>query len=177
MIHRKPPLRRAVLAVIATAAGTVLFAAPADAAPTITFSAGVLTINGDAADNGLIVGSTAGGTVTLNRREVLGGTVPLANLQRVRIDGGAGNDTLGLDESHGAMPGGDFAGGEGVDKLFGGSQADSLVGGGGVDRADGGRGDDTVNLGDGSDEFTWNPGDGNDHVDGDAGKDTLIFNG
>ena len=41
----------------------------------------------------------------------------------------------------------------------------------------GGPGDDTVSLGDDSDQFTWNPGDGNDHVDGDAGTDTLIFNG
>ena len=32
-------------------------------------------------------------------------------------------------------------------------------------------------MGDGSDQFTWNSGDGSDHVDGDAGKDALLVNG
>ena len=62
MNYHKPPLRRAILAagaVIATAGPAVLFAAPANAAPTITFTAGVLTINGDAGNNGLVAGQRA----------------------------------------------------------------------------------------------------------------------
>jgi Ca2+-binding RTX toxin-like protein len=31
--------------------------------------------------------------------------------------------------------------------------------------------------GDGDDLFVWNPGDGNDVIEGDAGKDTMLFNG
>ena len=32
-------------------------------------------------------------------------------------------------------------------------------------------------LGAGDDTFVWNPGDGSDTVDGQAGSDTLLFNG
>jgi Ca2+-binding RTX toxin-like protein len=181
MIHHKPPLRRAILAaaaVIGTAAATVAFTAAANAAPIITFTGGVLTINGDAANNSLIVGQTPAHTVTLNGSELLvrGATVPVADVQLVRMDGGAGDDNLRFDESHGAMPPGDFAGGPGRNNLVGGSNIDTLTGGNGIDRSTGGPGDDTVSLGDDSDQFTWNPGDGNDHLDGNAGKDTLIFN-
>jgi len=35
----------------------------------------------------------------------------------------------------------------------------------------------TMLLGDGDDTFVWNPGEGNDTVDGQAGADTLQFNG
>lgn len=181
MIHHKPPLRRAILAaaaVIGTAAATVAFTAPANAAPIITFTGGVLTINGDAANNSLIVGQTPAHTVTLNGSQLLvrGATVAVADVQLVRMDGGAGDDNLRFDESHGAMPPGDFAGGPGRNNLVGGSNIDTLTGGNGIDRSTGGPGDDTVSLGDDSDQFTWNPGDGNDHLDGNAGTDTLIFN-
>jgi len=180
MIFQKPSLRRVILAagaVVATACASVLLAAPANAATTITLNGGVLVINGDAADNGLIVGRTPAGTITLNGSEVLGGAATVNNVQVVRMDGAGGNDTLRFDESNGAMPTGKLIGGDGRDKLVGGSQADSLSGDGGIDRIDGGPGDDSVSMGDDSDEFTWNPGDGNDRVDGDAGKDTLLFNG
>jgi Ca2+-binding RTX toxin-like protein len=180
MNYKKPLFRRATLAagaVIATACASVLFAAPANAATTITLTGGVLAIDGDAADNGFIVGRTPAGTITLNGSKVLGGAATVTNVEVVRMDGAGGNDTLRFDESNGAMPTGKFIGGEGRDKLVGGSQADSLSGDEGIDRIDGGPGDDIVSMGDDSDEFTWNPGDGNDRVDGDAGKDTLLFNG
>ena len=41
----------------------------------------------------------------------------------------------------------------------------------------GGPGNDTVFLGAGDDTFQWNPGDGNDVVEGQGGRDTLLFNG
>src|SRR5947207_11380487 len=41
----------------------------------------------------------------------------------------------------------------------------------------GGRGNDTALLGNGNDIFTWNPGEGSDVVEGQAGTDTLVFNG
>jgi hypothetical protein len=41
----------------------------------------------------------------------------------------------------------------------------------------GGRGADVALLGSGADSFTWNPGDGSDTVEGQAGNDTLVFNG
>src|SRR5262249_43504515 len=41
----------------------------------------------------------------------------------------------------------------------------------------GGKGDDVAFLGNGDDTFVWNPGDGSDIVEGQAGIDTLQFNG
>ena len=78
----------------------------------------------------------------------------LANLIKLTIDGGAGNDTI--------------TGGDGNDTLLGGDGNDVIAGG---------RGNDTAQLGAGDDTFVWNPGDGSDTVDGQAGSDTLVFNG
>src|SRR5205085_11667249 len=78
----------------------------------------------------------------------------LATLTALTIDGGAGNDTI--------------TGGDGADVLLGGIGNDIVVGG---------RGNDFALLGDGDDTFIWNPGDGDDLVEGQAGLDTLNFNG
>jgi hypothetical protein len=68
-------------------------------------------------------------------------------------------------------------GGGGHDTLTGGLGNQTLTGGTGNDTASGGDGDDTVRLGSGNDRFTWNPGDDNDVVEGEAGADVLDFNG
>ena len=47
----------------------------------------------------------------------------------------------------------------------------------GVVAINGNRGDDTGLLGAGDDSFTWDPGDGSDKVEGEAGTDTMVFNG
>src|SRR6266536_3160838 len=78
----------------------------------------------------------------------------LANLIKLTIDGGAGNDTI--------------TGGDGNDTLLGGDGNDVITGG---------RGSDTAQLGAGDDTFVWNPGDASDVVDGQDGTDTLLFNG
>jgi Ca2+-binding RTX toxin-like protein len=195
MTTKSPLLRRAALAAGAAAGlavSAVLTAAPAEAATTVTFAGGVLTVSGDAARNALVVGATPAGVVTLNGSPVLSGTVRRAAVTLVRIDGGGADDILRFDESNGAMPPGRFVGGPGNDRLDGGSAADSLdggdgidtlngnggndtvIGGAGNDRAVGGPGADTVRLGADSDQFTWNPGDGDDRLDGDAGIDTLL---
>jgi Ca2+-binding RTX toxin-like protein len=41
----------------------------------------------------------------------------------------------------------------------------------------GGDGDDLALMGAGNDTFVWNPGDDNDTIEGQAGFDTLLFNG
>src|SRR5215208_3703467 len=78
----------------------------------------------------------------------------LATLITLTVDGGAGNDTI--------------TGGDGADVLFGGDGNDLITGG---------RSNDTAVLGAGDDSFVWNPGDGSDTVEGQAGTDTLLFNG
>ena len=61
--------------------------------------------------------------------------------------------------------------------INGGLGADVLVGSQGDDLFNGGDGNDVAFLGAGDDTFVWNPGDDNDTVEGQAGVDTLLFNG
>jgi Ca2+-binding RTX toxin-like protein len=108
-----------------------------------------------------IVGSEAANDLLnvngLDGKDTISGAVGLAALIQLRIDGGAGNDTIN-----------------------GGDGAETLTGGDGNDAIDGNRGDDTGLLGAGDDSFRWDPGDGSDVVegqDGADGADTLLFNG
>ncbi|OUC14109.1 MAG: hypothetical protein B0A82_13910 [Alkalinema sp. CACIAM 70d] len=70
-----------------------------------------------------------------------------------------------------------LSGGNGNDQLIGSRFADSLFGGDGNDTITGGEGNDVALLGTGNDTFLWNPSDGSDTVEGEAGFDTLQFNG
>ena len=54
---------------------------------------------------------------------------------------------------------------------------DTITGSKGDDFINGGDGNDLALMGAGNDTFVWNPGDDNDTVDGQAGADTLLFNG
>jgi Ca2+-binding RTX toxin-like protein len=80
-------------------------------------------------------------------------TLPAA-VVKLTIDGGADNDQI--------------VGSQGADVFFGGDGSDLVIGG---------RGDDVAFLGDDNDTFVWNPGDGSDIVEGQAGSDTMVFNG
>ncbi len=55
--------------------------------------------------------------------------------------------------------------------------AETLAGTAANDTVIGKAGNDTASMGAGNDLFVWNPGDGNDVVEGQAGFDTLRFNG
>jgi hypothetical protein len=70
-----------------------------------------------------------------------------------------------------------FDGGDGDDTIVGSNGNDTIIGGPGNDMVSGGQGSDLVFLGDGDDTFTWNPGDASDTIDGQAGNNTLVFNG
>ena len=61
--------------------------------------------------------------------------------------------------------------------LNGGAGNDTLIGSQGNDLIIGGRGADVLLGGPGDDTFVWNPGDGSDVIEGQSGKDTLLFNG
>jgi Ca2+-binding RTX toxin-like protein len=61
--------------------------------------------------------------------------------------------------------------------LDGGRGVDVLLGGQGDDLLAGASGDDLALCGPGDDTFQWDPGDGSDVVEGQAGFDTLLFNG
>ena len=61
--------------------------------------------------------------------------------------------------------------------LNGGFGADVLIGSQGDDLVNGGDGNDLALMGAGDDTFVWNPGDDNDTIEGQAGVDTLLFDG
>jgi Ca2+-binding RTX toxin-like protein len=96
---------------------------------------------------------------------------------RLIVDAGAGNDTINAAAFPAGIIGLTIDGGTGNDTITGSQGADTILAGDGDDSVIGGRGDDIAFLGIGNDTFTWNPGDGSDIVDGQAGVDTLLFNG
>ncbi|HWM11468.1 MAG TPA: calcium-binding protein, partial [Solirubrobacteraceae bacterium] len=186
-------LAAGVLAVGALAATSV----PAHAATTATFSAGVLTVTGDSANNSITVSRNAAGNILVNGGAitVTGGTPTVANTSQIRMFGLGGQDVLTISEVNGALPlshlfGGSsndtLTGGSGNDQLFGESGNDTLLGKGGFDFAFGGNDNDTLTGGDaddqvfgqsGNDRMIWNPGDDTDLNEGGAGTDTVEVNG
>jgi Ca2+-binding RTX toxin-like protein len=106
-------------------------------------------------------------------------TVTLANVEpgdTLTVSGHGGDDVIDAStfstDAHLTLDGGD-----GNDTLLGGIGNDTLLAGAGDDLVIGKRGNDVALLGDGNDSFIWNPGDGSDVVEGQAGIDTLVFNG
>jgi Ca2+-binding RTX toxin-like protein len=168
-------------------------------AVTASFSpaTGVLTIFGDALDNNIIVSRNAAGNILINGGAVaiVGGTATVANTTLIQAFGQAGNDTITLDETNGALPRANLFGGAGNDTLIGGSGADmlfgqsgndTLLGKGGTDFLFGGADNDTLTGGDGDDQvfgesgndrMVWNPGDDTDLNEGGSGTDVTEVNG
>jgi Ca2+-binding RTX toxin-like protein len=127
-------------------------------AVTATGAAGAATLTG--LPNGLMVsllGAHAPDRLTVNTLEgddALDAAALAADAVRLTVDGGAGGDTL--------------RGGRGPDLLLAGDDNDAV---------DGNQGDDVAVLGTGDDRFTWDTGDDSDTLEGQAGEDTLRFNG
>jgi Ca2+-binding RTX toxin-like protein len=84
---------------------------------------------------------------------VTASTLP-AGVVKLTIDGGANDDTL-----------------------LGSQGADVFLGGDGDDFMFGDNGNDVAFMGAGDDVFQWDPGDGNDTLEGQAGADTMLFFG
>jgi len=103
--------------------------------------------NSEGANDSLVVNALGGD-------DGITATILPAGVIRLTIDGGAGDDDL-----------------------FGSQGADRFVGGDGDDFVFGDNGDDLALLGAGDDVFQWNPGDGNDTIEGQDGIDVLIFFG
>jgi Ca2+-binding RTX toxin-like protein len=139
-------------------------------------NAGVLTVLGDALKNSVTLKRDAAGKILVNGGAVpvLGGTPTVANTSLMQVFGQAGDDTLALDESNGALPAANLFGGNGNDTLIGGSGNDQLFGQAGNDVLQGKGGNDLLFGGDGNDTLTG--GDGDDQVFGQAGNDKMIWN-
>ena len=138
--------------------------------------ADTVTVSGTGGNDQIqIVGSLKDVTVSgLSEQVVITGPETGDTL---RINGGAGSDTITAAGMTTAIMNLVLDGGAGNDTIIGGAGNDTLLGGDGNDAVNGGRGNDTALLGSGNDTFTWNPGDGSDTVEGQDGTDTLVFNG
>jgi hypothetical protein len=155
--------RRLLGGVVLGAAAVVVASPPASAAATATFSSGVLSVSGDAANNSIVISRNAAGRILVNDGAVAvavtGGTPTVANTSLIRVFGQAGSDTISLSETNGALPAANLFGGAGNDILTGGDADDQGFGQGGDDR------------------MLWNPGDDTDLNEGGDGSDTVEANG
>jgi Ca2+-binding RTX toxin-like protein len=189
--------RRLLASGVLAAAALAATSASANAATTASFSGGVLTVNGDSLNNSIAISRNAAGNILVNGGAVpvVGGTPTVANTSLIRASGLAGQDTITIVETNGALPranlfGGSendvLTGGSGGDQLFGETGNDTLLGKGGFDFLFGGNDNDTLTGGDaddqvfgqsGTDRMVWNPGDDTDLNEGGAGVDTVEVNG
>ena len=164
--------------------GLATSAQAAGSAYSVAINQRTLTITGNAASSRLALRLRAHPSDTLQIDVGDNGSadfqVQRRRFDRIRVSGGAGNDLIRIDESHGvftATTPTQIDGGAGDDTILGGSGAETLIGGTGNDTIDGGPGADHTQLGAGDDRVVWNPGDGSDVVDGGVGQDALAFNG
>src|SRR5829696_5851602 len=143
---------------------------PASAATTASFSAGVVTVNGDASDNVITISRNAGGAILVNGGAVavVGGAPTVANTALIRVFGLGGNDTISLSEVNGPLPRANLFGRTGNDVVSGGTDNDTITGGDADDQAFGQSGNDRM---------IWNPGDDTDLNEGGDGTDTVEVNG
>lgn len=164
---------------VLTAAYGSTLAVPAQAGATapgplnVTVSAQALTVTGDSSRDVMVMGQTPHRVLTLNGAEVVvdSAKVRVGDLALIRLDGGAGDDTLrqsGLPDT----PRGELRGEEGNDTLDGGSNDDLLDGGPGIDAINGFAGADEI-FGDNGDDRIEGRG-GNDVIEGGPGNNVII---
>jgi Ca2+-binding RTX toxin-like protein len=125
-------------------------------------------VNGTAGDDQIKVASS-GASVVVNG---LAAQVTIAGSEGGKdslvINALAGNDTINASALNAGQINLTINGGAGNDTITGSRGNDLVIGG---------TGNDVALLGAGDDTFVWNPGDGSDTVEGQAGTDTLLFNG
>jgi Ca2+-binding RTX toxin-like protein len=109
---------------------------------------GVVNITNSEGANDSLVVNALGGDDGVTATTLPAGVIKLA------VDGGAGDDTL--------------LGSQGNDVFLGGDGDDFILGDGG---------NDTALMGAGDDVFQWDPGDGNDTLEGQDGDDQMLFFG
>ena len=182
------------------AAATLMMPPPASAAVTANVVGNQLQIAGDGADDSITLRLLAGDATQVEVLDgaVVRGTFARATFASILVQGNAGNDTILVSDANGVFTdthvtvldggagndtitggaGGEaLSGGIGTDVLNGGAGNDTLIGGPDADTLTGGPGVDPHLGGDGDDLMIWNPGDGSEAVDGEAGNDTFQFNG
>jgi Ca2+-binding RTX toxin-like protein len=131
-------------------------------------AADTVTVNGTQGDDFVRVAGDAGGVTVTGLQAEVNVFFPEQANDRLTINGLGGNDVLDASSLEA----------DGIQlTMNGGLGNDVLVGSEGDDLFNGGDGDDLALMGAGDDVFVWNPGDDNDTLEGQAGFDTLTFNG
>jgi Ca2+-binding RTX toxin-like protein len=121
---------------------------------------------------------TANGTrVRFDRLDPAPFSLDIGTTENIVINANGGDDRFSATGNLAALISITFDGGAGNDTILGSNGNDRLLGGADNDFVDGQQGNDTIFLGDGDDVFQWDPGDGSDIVEGQAGFDTMQFNG
>ena len=142
---------------------------------------------GDNTDTAIVKGGNASETfsITANGTRVrFDGLSPLpvfsldiGTTENLVVNMGGGNDSIAATGNLAALIKITVDGGSGNDTIFGSNGIDVLLGGADNDFIDGQQGNDIAFLGTGNDVLNWDPGDGSDVIEGQAGFDTLRFNG
>jgi Ca2+-binding RTX toxin-like protein len=131
-------------------------------------AADTVTVNGTAGNDHISIASSGSSVVVngLAARVSITGAEP--GNDSLLVNGGAGNDTINASALNAGQINLTINSGAGDDTITGSAGNDIVIGG---------TGNDVASLGAGDDTFIWNPGDASDTVQGQAGFDTLRFNG
>jgi Ca2+-binding RTX toxin-like protein len=187
-VARRKRNSRGRLGLFAGAAVAALLAFPGVASATVTSTvnaAGALTVTTDAGD-AVTITSDANGDVKVNGANPGGGAaVAASSITSIQVTGDGGNNIIDLsgvsDPVFGVQTPVTVDGGGGNDTITGSKLADLLKGGGGHDRITGDDnplGTQDVSRGDaGDDTMVWNGGDDDDINEGGADNDTTEVNG
>jgi Ca2+-binding RTX toxin-like protein len=174
-------LMSSAVALVALTGGLALAAQPADAAYSVNVRNQTLRVTGNGASDRLALRVSADSLqVDVGDNGSADFDVPRDSFERIRVRAGGGSDLVRIDDSGGIFTDDvptRIEGQGGRDTLRGGRGGERLLGGAGADTVDGNGGDDDADLGAGDDRFVWDPGDGNDVIEGRRGVDTLTFNG
>jgi Ca2+-binding RTX toxin-like protein len=140
-------------------------------------TADTIAVNGTGGDDTITAAGNAVGTTVTGLTASVSVAGADANTDALVIGGLGGKDTI--DATALAANGMKLTedGGVGDDMLRGGAGADTLLGGDNDDVIDGNQGNDVALMGNNEDRFIWDPGDGSDTVEGQAGTDAMTFNG
>lgn len=127
-----------------------------------------VTVNGTNANDTITISGSGTSASVNGLRATVQITGAESDRDRLILNAQGGNDTVDATRLAAGVIGLTLNGGLGDDTLLG-SRGDDVV--------QGGDGNDVALLGAGNDTFVWNPGDDNDTIEGQAGFDTLLFNG
>ncbi len=131
-------------------------------------SADAVTVNGTQGADVFGAAGDAGGVTVFGLQAAVELLSTEGALDRLTLNGQGGDDVIDASSLKAGAVQLTMNGGLGADVLLG-SQGDDLF--------NGGDGNDLALMGAGDDSFVWNPGDDNDVLEGQAGFDTMLFNG